>query len=69
MIVENKKRTTLKAITWRIVAVVNSWAILSLSLSSSNFNNALLMNLTGFFAFYFFERAWSHINYGRFYQE
>jgi uncharacterized membrane protein len=65
-IVETKKRTTFKAITWRIVAVINSWAILTASLSQSNFTNAILMNITGFFAFYFFERIWSKINYGRY---
>lgn len=68
-ITETKKRTTIKAITWRLVAILNSWVILTLSLTTSNFKNALLMNLTGFFAFYFFERVWSRINYGRFYQE
>jgi len=65
-IVETKKRTALKVITWRIVAVVNSWAILSTNLSQSNFTNAILMNVTGFFAFYFFERVWSKMNYGRY---
>lgn len=68
-ITETKKRTTFKAVTWRIVAVFNSWAILSLSLSSSNLTNALLMNVSGFFAFYFFERIWSKVDYGRYYQE
>lgn len=68
-IIETKQRTTFKAVTWRLVAVLNSWTILSLSLSSSNFTNALLMNLSGFFAFYFFERLWSRIDYGRYYQE
>ncbi len=57
-IIETKKRTTIKAITWRLVAILNSWMILTLALSASNFTNALLMNLTGFFAFYFFERSW-----------
>lgn len=65
-ILETKKRTTVKAITWRLVAVLNSWSILSLSLSASNLTNAILMNATGFFAFYFFERVWSKINYGRY---
>lgn len=63
---ETKKRTTIKAITWRLVAILNSWAILTLSLAQSNFINALLMNITGFFAFYFFERMWSKIEYGRY---
>ena len=65
-IIETKKRTTYKAISWRAVAVLNSWAILSLSVTNNNFLNALLMNVTGFFAFYFFERIWAKINYGRY---
>lgn len=68
-IIETKKRTTIKAVTWRFVAILNSWLILSLTVTNSNFKNALLMNLTGFFAFYFFERVWNKINYGRYYQE
>ena len=63
---ESKKRTTIKTITWRLVAILNSWGILTLSTASSNFTNALLMNVTGFFAFYFFERIWSKIEYGRY---
>jgi uncharacterized membrane protein len=66
VIKETKKRTTIKAITWRLVAILNSWGILTLSFASSNFINALLMNVTGFFAFYFFERMWSRIEYGRY---
>jgi hypothetical protein len=67
-IVETKNRTITKAVTWRLVAVINSWAILSISLSQSNFMNAILMNITGFCAFYFFERIWAKINFGRYYE-
>jgi uncharacterized membrane protein len=65
-VIETKTRTTVKAITWRLIAVVNSWAILSASIGQTNFQNAILMNITGFFAFYFFERLWSKISYGRY---
>jgi len=68
-IIETEQRTFTKAFTWRIVAVINSWAILSMSFSKSNFANALLMNVTGFIAFYFFERIWSKINFGRYYEK
>ena len=64
-VTETKKRSVFKSITWRMVAVVNSWAILSFALVDSNFWNAILMNITGFFFFYIFERIWSKINYGR----
>lgn len=63
---EDKKRTMLKTVTWRIVAVFNSWIILSIGIGNTNLQKALLMNSTGFFVFYFFERVWSKINYGRY---
>jgi len=65
MIVETKKRTLFKTISWRVVAVINSWTVLSLGLVGSNFWNAIIMNVSGFIFFYVFERIWSKINYGR----
>ena len=64
-IIETKKRTIFKTISWRIVAVLNSFLILTAHMTDSNLLNAIYMNVTGFFAFYFFERVWSKINYGR----
>jgi len=34
-------------------------------MSGGNFTKAVIMNLTGFVVFYFFERIWGKINYGR----
>jgi len=65
-IVETKKRTIIKTISWRLVAVLNSFLILTIHLTDSNLLNAIYMNITGFFAFYFFERVWSNIKYGRY---
>ena len=65
MIVETKKRTLFKTISWRVVAVINSWTVLSFGLVGSNFWNAIIMNVSGFIFFYVFERIWSKINYGR----
>lgn len=45
---------------------MNSWVILSFGLASSNFWNAIFMNITGFILFYAFERLWNKINYGRY---
>jgi uncharacterized membrane protein len=64
-VVETKKRTTFKTISWRIVAIANSWIILAIDIGHTNLEKALLMNATGFFVFYFFERLWSKVNYGR----
>ena len=65
MFKETKKRSVFKAVSWRIVAVLNSWAILSLELDVQNFTNAILMNITGFSLFYLFERIWNYIKYGK----
>lgn len=65
-VIETKKRSLAKAISWRFVAIVNSWMILMANFVTSNFLNAILMNITGFFLFYFFERIWNKINYGRY---
>lgn len=63
---ETKKRTVFKSITWRMVAVINSWVILTMVQDPhSNFTKALVMNITGFMIFYVFERIWTKIKYGR----
>jgi len=66
---ETKNRSIRKAISWRLVAFLNSWAILSIGLTHSGFINALVMNITGFALFYGFERIWNRINYGRYYED
>lgn len=63
---ETKKRTLFKSITWRMVAILNSWLVLAVVADPhSNFTKALIMNITGFMVFYLFERIWSKIKYGR----
>ena len=64
-IIETKKRTIFKTLSWRVIAVMNSWTILSMSFIESNFWNAIIMNISGLVFFYVFERVWSKINYGR----
>jgi len=65
LIRETKKRTIIKSILWRVVATLNSWMILSVIINGENIVKAIIMNVTGFFIFYFFERIWSKIRYGR----
>jgi len=65
MIVETKKRTLFKTLSWRMVAVINSFLVLSFNITDNNFLNALYMNITGFIVYFVFERIWSKINYGR----
>lgn len=63
-IVETRKRHLFKTIIWRLIATINSFAVLSLGFSG-NFKNAILMNVTGMLMMYLFERVWSKYDYGR----
>ena len=65
MFVETKQRTILKTISWRMVAILNSFLVLTVNITDSNFLNALYMNITGFIVYYFFERIWNKIKYGK----
>jgi hypothetical protein len=64
MIIESKKRTLFKTISWRLVAILNSFLVLTFQITDSNFLNAIYMNITGFFIYFVFERIWSNIDYG-----
>ncbi len=61
---ETKTRTLTKTVMWRVVAVFNSFAILSLAFSKDSLTNAIAMNITGFFVYYLYERIWNKIPYG-----
>jgi len=65
MFKETKKRSIFKSLSWRVVAVLNSWTVLSLMITKSNFWNAIIMNISGFIFFYIFERVWNKIKFGR----
>lgn len=65
-VVETKKRTLFKTISWRVVAILNSFLVLTVNVTDSNFWNAIYMNITGFLIYYIFDRIWSKINYGRY---
>ena len=65
MFVETKKRTILKTFSWRVVAILNSFLVLTVNVTDNNFLNALYMNITGFIVYYFFERLWNKIKYGK----
>jgi hypothetical protein len=65
MFVETKKRTIFKTVSWRIVAILNSFLVLTVNITDSNFLNALYMNITGFCVYYFFERILNKIKYGK----
>jgi len=66
MFVETKKRTIYKTISWRTIAIFNSWMVLMfVPEPQNNLATALIMNLTGFLIFFVFERVWNTIKYGR----
>lgn len=65
MISETKKRSIVKAISWRLIATLNSFIILLLFPSYTAIILAIIMNTTGFLVFYAFERLWSKIQWGR----
>lgn len=62
---ETRVRSLTKTVSWRFVAVMNSFTILTLSFSERPLTNAIAMNISGFFAFYIFERVWNMIYWGR----
>lgn len=64
---ESKTRTAVKTIIWRLIATLNSFLVL-LYLNDSNKDNlykAVYMNITGFFVYYFYERIWNFIKWGK----
>jgi len=61
---ETRVRSVVKAIGWRIIAVINSFTVLISSLSEDALLNALYMNLTGLVLYYFYERACNQISHG-----
>lgn len=63
---ETKTRSVTKTVIWRLVAILNSYLILILMISDEPIHNALLMNLTGFIVYYFYERIWDKIKKGRY---
>jgi len=65
-ILETKKRSIVKSLTWRVLALSNSWFILTIISDQSNFMKALTMNVIAFGLYYLFERLWNKIKYGRY---
>ena len=66
MFKETRNRSIRKSIGWRIIAVVNSYVILSFYLTGSPFWNAIFMNITGAGLYYFYERFWNKIDSGKY---
>lgn len=55
---ETKTRSIVKAITWRIIATL-------IAMYWVGFQAAIVLNLIQTVAYYFHERVWVHIDWGR----
>ena len=55
---DTKTRSIVKAITWRILATIIAYLWVGLEA-------AIIINIIQTIAYYFHERAWANINWGR----
>jgi|TARA_R100000482_G_scaffold124522_1_gene77625 uncharacterized membrane protein len=64
---ETKTRSITKTVAWRIVATLNSFLVLVFfsNILTSNLGKAIMMNITGFFIYYIYERIWNMIKWGK----
>jgi len=62
---ETRLRTIIKTILWRLFATFNSFIILYAAITYEHIWNAIIMNITGFFIYFFYERIWNAIPYGK----
>jgi uncharacterized membrane protein len=66
-VISTKKRSFLKSVTWRIVAVVSTFAIGFIMTESIEFATSLtiISNSINFVLYYMHERIWLKIMWGR----
>ena len=64
---ETKTRSLTKSVLWRLVATLNSFLVLVYfqTIIESNLGKAIMMNITGFFVYYSYERIWNIIKWGK----
>jgi len=62
---ETRHRSFIKAAAWRGIATLNSFMVLVLNFSDKPLRNALIMNLTGFALYFFYERLCNKISWGK----
>ena len=64
---ETKTRSITKTVAWRILATLNSFLVLVFfsNILTSNIGKAIMMNITGFFIYYIYERLWNIIKWGK----
>jgi len=59
---ESKKRSFKKTISWRLIAVINSYVVLASAYTDSPIWNAIFMNVVGAGLYYVHERVWNKTN-------
>lgn len=66
MYTETRGRCFTKAMMWRIIATMNSFLVLLMGYGTDKpLMNAVLMNITGFFIYFFYERGWNKVSWGK----
>tara|TARA_R110000868_G_scaffold13711_2_gene63550 strand:- start:1401 stop:1601 length:201 start_codon:yes stop_codon:yes gene_type:complete len=61
---ETKVRTVIKSIVWRLIATLNSFIVLSVFPNYKAIFSAIIMNITGFFIYYIYERLCNKVSLG-----
>ena len=56
---DSKKRSFSKTISWRTIAIINSYAVLAVAFTDNPLWNALIMNCVGAMLYYIHERLWN----------
>ena len=63
---ESKSRSLIKAILFRILALIVCYSIIIINMSKGDpIYLAIELNMAGFFLYYFYERTWNRIEKGR----
>ena len=56
---DSKKTSVSKTISWRVIAIINSYVVLALAYTDSPLVNAIVMNIIGAILYYMHERLWN----------
>ena len=59
--VDPKKKSLSKTVSWRMIAFVNSYIVLAMIVTLNPLWNAIIMNITGAIMYYIHERLWVKI--------
>ena len=63
---ESKSRSLIKAILFRILALIVCYGIIIINMSKGDpIYLAIELNMAGFLLYYFYERTWNRIEKGR----